>query len=134
MFTFRWMCFIFLALSLAACGPIYKTRYSHVPPTNPVTKKCVARCTATKVQCAGGCKSQYRLCREQASQEAVLKYQAYRQQQLRADKPIVKSLANFDHSNRCKMRCQCEVHFDSCFRACGGDLKPYKVCTAFCDQ
>lgn len=133
MLKLNWIFFIFLAISLTACGPVYKTKYSHIPPTNSVVKKCVARCASVNSHCMMQCKLSYRECRQDAHRLAVVKYETYRQAQLIHAQPIEKKLTDFESTSQCHMNCQCDTHFDGCFKTCGGELKPYKVCMAFCD-
>lgn len=134
MFKLHWIAWIIIVFNLAGCGPIYKTKYSHVPPTSPAVKACVAHCAKVKEQCTHQCKDEYRTCLEDAHERAVVNYEMYRNHQLIHNSPMNKTFKDFDQSKRCELRCTCDDAFDQCFKSCGGILHPYKVCTAFCEQ
>lgn len=131
------LCLGLLAL-LGACGPIYDTQYSLIPPTSVEGRRCVGQCQQNRTICRQSCTIGQQACLNDARSRAMYEYQAYVNRQTREKKPIKRSVGSFENSyacgtNSCEDRC--EANYRDCFGGlCGGQVLAQKVCTAFCDQ
>ncbi|CAM2961660.1 Uncharacterised protein [Legionella steigerwaltii] len=123
-----------LASMLIACGPIYNTEYSFVPPQSDVAKMCTAQCIQGKNDCEQSCRVDNENCRMRAQQNAMFEYKHYKEEQKRMGLPINKTVNDFDRSSSCNNSCRCESTYRACYSACGGEVREHKVCVAFCDQ
>ncbi|CAO3413354.1 agenet domain-containing protein [Azospirillum doebereinerae] len=131
------LCLGVLAL-LSACGPIYDTQYSLVPPTSVEGRRCVGQCQQNRTICRQSCSISQQSCLNEARNHAFYKYQDYVDHQREKKKPIKKSVHDFEdtyacNANSCESRC--EADYRDCFGgACGGQVTAQTVCTAFCDE
>lgn len=130
--------FIFFILVLAgmltACGPIYNTEYSFVPPKSDIAKMCTAQCIQGKNDCEQSCRVDNENCRMRAQQNAMFEYKQYKEDQRRMGLPISKTITDFDRSRSCSNSCHCESTYRACYLECGGEVREHKVCVAFCDK
>ncbi|MCG8354249.1 MAG: hypothetical protein MI920_01635 [Kiloniellales bacterium] len=125
------------SVALAACGPVYKTVYEFDPPRSAAGLQCVQQCWQNQSLCRLSADSDERLCLAEARAEAERRFVNYRLDRLEEGKKVEKRLSDFDHSYRCRYRSfgkSCEPDFRVCYVSCGGQVRPYRVCTAFCDQ
>jgi hypothetical protein len=131
------LCLGLVAL-LSACGPIYETQYSMVPPTTSQGRLCVSQCQQERSLCRQTCSMSEQACRADARSRAAYEYESYVRRQTAEKKPIKKSVSDFEHSYGCSSNsCQdrCEANYRDCFGGlCGGQVIATKVCTMFCDQ
>ncbi len=131
------LCLGLLAL-LSACGPIYDTQYSLIPPTTVEGRQCVGQCQQNRTICRQSCTISQQACLNDARSRAMYEYQAYVSRQAAEKKPIKKSVSDFENSygcgtNSCEERC--ESNYRDCFGGlCGGQVIAQRVCTAFCDE
>jgi hypothetical protein len=123
---------IVLAAILTACGPIYNTEYSFIPPKSDVSKMCTAQCVQDKNNCQQSCRIDNENCRLRAQQSAIFEFEHYKEEQKRREMPINKSISDFDRSSSCNNSCECESTYRACYSACGGEVRENKVCVAFC--
>lgn len=119
---------------LTACGPIYNTEYSFVPPKSDIAKMCTAQCIQGKNDCEQSCRVDNDNCRMRAQQNAMFEYKQYKEDRKRMGLPINKSVNDFDRSSSCSNSCRCESTYRACYSACGGEVLEHKVCVAFCDK
>lgn len=123
------------ALLLTACGPIYRTDYTYVPPKSSKGPMCIAQCEQSRNTCNQMCEMQKQTCRAQGRQTALLEYQIYKNDQERSGRKVKKTIDDFDHSYYdCDHACGCQENFNICYTACGGQIQEHRVCTAFCDK
>jgi len=123
-----------LALSLTACGPIYKTVYDFKPPKSTIARMCINQCMQNKTSCEQICALKSQACQFQAKQNAMNEYQIYKLERERDHKSVDKTVYSFDDSWGCNQNCGCEGNFRACYTTCGGQVTPRQVCTAFCDK
>lgn len=130
----RLVIFLLCAVSITACGPIYKKEYQYVPPASKVGMMCVNQCLQSKMMCEQMCQMRQDNCRAQSQQRAMYEFEAYKQAQLAQGRPIKKSLRDFDNSFGCQTSCDCTPAYRTCYASCGGEVYERKVCVAFCDK
>ena len=128
--------FILIALlgMLTACGPMYNTEYSYIPPKSDISKMCTANCIQGKNACQQNCQLSHDDCVLRAKQMAFLEFKQYKDEQIRTRMLISRDEASFDKSYQCATSCGCEPTFKSCYSACGGQVLERQVCVAFCDK
>jgi hypothetical protein len=102
-----------------ACGPIYQTEYSFIPPTNEQGRACVFQCENGKLQCAQIEDMRKERCDDRAEHE-------YYRCQDRGEKYCYRESCSADYEN-------CESRYRGCFQSCGGKVESKQVCTAFCN-
>ncbi len=131
------LCLGLLAL-LSACGPIYETQYSLIPPSSVEGRRCVGQCQQNRTICRQSCTISQQACVNDARTRALYEYQAYVARQTAEKKPVKKSVSDFEHSYGCSSNsCEdrCEANYRDCFGGlCGGQITAQRVCTMFCDQ
>ncbi|MCG5241084.1 hypothetical protein ACIU1J_09130 [Azospirillum doebereinerae] len=131
------LCLGLLAL-LGACGPIYDTHYSLVPPTSVEGRRCVGQCQQNRAICRQSCSIGQQACLNDARNRAFYEYQAYVDRQRAEKKPIKRSMSSFENTFECGTggcEARCEADYRDCFGgACGGQVTAQTVCTAFCDE
>lgn len=131
------LCLAVMAL-LSACGPVYETQYSLIPPGSAEGRLCVNQCQQNRNFCRQNCSLTQQACVNEARSRALYEYQAYVNRQQAEKKPIKKTVSNFDRSYSCgnsSCETRCEADYRDCFGgSCGGQVIARSVCTAFCDQ
>ncbi|GLR80440.1 hypothetical protein HUE56_20730 [Azospirillum oryzae] len=131
------LCLAVMAL-LSACGPVYETQYSLVPPSSAEGRLCVNQCQQNRNYCRQNCGMSQQACVNEARSRALYEYQSYVNRQQAEKKPIKKSVSDFDRSYSCgnsSCEARCEADYRDCFGgSCGGQVIAKRVCTAFCDQ
>lgn len=131
------LCLAVMAL-LGACGPVYETQYSLIPPGSAEGRLCVNQCQQNRNFCRQNCSLTQQACVNEARSRALYEYQAYVNRQQAEKKPIKKTVSNFDRSYSCgnsSCETRCEADYRDCFGgSCGGQVIARSVCTAFCDQ
>lgn len=123
-----------LTCLLTACGPMYNTEYSYIPPKSDMSKMCTAQCVQSKNSCEQTCRSDNDNCRFRAQQTALIEYNEYKYDRLRAGLPLDKTVSSFDRGMSCNASCNCQPTYRACYSACGGEVLERKVCVAFCDK
>lgn len=121
-------------LFITACGPVYESQYTLIPPKSDVSKMCTSQCIQTKSFCEQGCRAENDNCKLRAQQSALYEYNEYKSEQVRIGQPVSKTIRDFDRSYSCSNSCNCESTYRDCFSACGGQVIENKVCVAFCDK
>jgi hypothetical protein len=131
------LCFGILVL-LSACGPIYETQYSLIPPSSAEGRRCVSQCQQERTICRQSCTINKQACVNEARTRALYEYRAYVAKQTAEKQPIKKSVSDFENTYSCNNNsCEdrCESNYRDCFGGvCGGQINAQKVCTMFCDQ
>ena len=124
-----------LAALLAACGPVYETQYTLVPPATEIGRQCANNCLLAQQNCRQSCSSQQQLCESNAHLQAQNGYLQYANERQRNGQPVKKTESDFyyddcEHSD-CDERCGNDYRI--CHTNCGGQVIPRTVCTAFCN-
>jgi hypothetical protein len=121
---------------LTACGPIYQTQYSYVPPRSPMGNMCLAQCIQGKSMCEQMSQMRSDSCRMQSRQDAMFRYQVYRDGQIARGQPIHRRPNDFDYGSfGCNSSGDtCTHNFNMCYQSCGGQVMAQQVCTAFCNR
>lgn len=120
-----------MLVGLAACGPVYETRYELTPPPpSEASAACLAGCEVQRSACLQRMDEQFALCRSQAQLDALScrswsRYGSY---------------DRWGYPYSCVMpiclndRDSCEAGFQACYRACGGQVTPREVCVERCPK
>ncbi len=131
------LCLAVMAL-LSACGPVYETQYSLIPPASAEGRLCVNQCQQNRNFCRQNCGMMQQACVNEARSRALYEYQAYVNRRNAEKQPIKKSVSDFDRSYSCgnsSCEARCEADYRDCFGgSCGGQVVAKTVCTAFCDE
>ncbi len=131
----RFTLLLILALSLAACGPVYQTSYSYQPPASIQGKQCIIQCQQAKTTCESACSTRKFQCQQAAMSQARFNFAEYRSQQKLQGKPISQDLNDFYNPIGCDSFCgQCPTNFNNCYTMCGGKVLVHKKCVAFCGK
>jgi hypothetical protein len=132
---YTWVVLFMLGVGmLTGCGPIYQTKYDYMPPRSSTGMMCVAQCQQGKSTCEQMCQLRNDNCRTQARQDAIYRYEIYKQARQDRGRAPKKEVGDFDSSNSCNIPCRCESSFRACYAACGGQVLEQQVCVAFCDK
>ena len=127
-----------VCVTVAACGPVYKTSYELTPPQTAEGRMCVTQCQQTKSACRNSGYDRYQRCKTEQRAYAERKFNEYRIQQLLLKQPIKKTQRSFYGGYSCSheqsYKKDCEQDFVGCFSTCGGRVVPHTVCTANCDS
>jgi hypothetical protein len=132
----KWGCLLSALCLLTACGPMYRTSYTYVPPASASGKICVMQCQRQKDLCQQLCQSRSNNCRQKAQNNARIEYDQYAADRRASGKPVKKTVEDFYNSFACadQPKCSCEPDFRACFQLCGGQVTQHRECVAFCDQ
>jgi len=133
--------FLLLGLILlifgTACSPLYDTRYTFTPPASAEGTVCATQCAVTESYCRQSCQLNQNACEQQARADAARDFDVYVYEQKRKNRPIKKSLRDFERSYYCPSRTNCEstcaANQRACHQNCGGSISSERVCVAFCD-
>mgnify|MGYP001437329553 CR=1 FL=1 len=121
-----------ICLFISACGPIYNTEYTYVPPKSKVGKMCISQCQQNKMMCEQLNESRKDACLAKVRQDALYEYELYKLNQEKLKQPVLKSPRNFEKNWKCSQTSQCQTNFKTCYESCGGEIHTHQVCTAFC--
>lgn len=115
-------------LFCSGCGPVYDTRYSFIPPTDPVGRSCIFQCENSRMQCNQIEELTKMNCEQRARQEQ----QACQwRMEMRGEK---------EHWYDCTAEScstdteQCDSMYRSCYESCGGRVEAQTVCVMNCGQ
>ncbi len=127
-----------LTLTLAACGPIYDTEYTFMPPTSQRGQACVSSCEADQSGCTYQCRRRTQDCENERQRIADREYNRYvrwRQQQgLSLDRMRQSFLPSYTCPAEYECRDVCEAEHRACFTGCGGRIEARQVCIMGCNQ
>lgn len=127
--------FIAVTLLLSACGPIYQTTYSYIPPASDTGKMCATQCQQNQSMCQQLCNSRADTCQSNARSQAMYAYEEYKSEQISQGQPVTETLNDFYDDSQCSnMNCGCSDSYNSCFTTCGGQIIPKSTCVAFCNK
>lgn len=132
-----WLLLFALLLPLSACGPIYNTEYTLVPPKSTDGRMCVRSCGQERTYCRQLCQMDKQACLHDARERAKIDYHAYVRRQNAEKKPVKRSPSDFDRSYACgtsSCESRCESDHRGCYRDCGGQVIAKEVCIMGCDQ
>lgn len=132
-----WALLFVLLLPLSACGPMYETQYTMVPPKTAEGRMCVMNCQQGRNLCRQSCKIDEQSCRAEARARAAEDYRAYVHAQQVEKKPIKKSPRDFEYAYGCgtsSCERECDTDHRQCYTSCGGQVISRRVCTSSCDQ
>jgi hypothetical protein len=132
-------------LGLGACGPVYKTETTYLPPADERGKACVFQCENQRMQCDTVCRQDYQGCVEQARRDGQMRYLSAKESYLnqkadcldRGDKDCGKKLSepsesSYTNTYHCRQDCGCETNFERCFSMCGGQIQRFTRCVDNC--
>lgn len=132
-FFIRISCFLVMCCILPACGPVFRTNYSYVPPKGQMGQMCISQCIQSQSTCNQMCEMKNQNCRMQARQNALLEYEIYKRDH--NNQGGHRTIDSFDRGSwTCNQGCGCEDTYRSCYTACGGQVIANTVCVANCDK
>ena len=122
------VCSAFILATLAACGPIFETRYSYTPPRSAEGRSCAFQCQNVKLQCQQIEEMQERQCNEHA-----------RWEQRRCEQDLAargKKERWYDCGlETCSSNTErCEESYRACYQSCGGQVESSEICTYNCEK
>ena len=118
---------------LSACGPIYKTVYTFVPPASGEGRRCLNQCLGMREMCRSS--AEYRAAQSRAlcEQSAMMSYSA-----------CLGSARNDKERSRCSHYSSgcyesaytqhCESDYRLCYSNCGGVVDNRQVCVMGCGK
>ena len=122
-------------LSLAACGPIYQTRFDYSPPASGQGMACIAQCSRISDLCRENCDLKQQRCEGDAREQARRDYEDYVRERNKKNAPIKRTRDSFYYGSSCSSSSctsECTTPYNQCFVSCGGAVASHQVCTAFC--
>lgn len=131
---FKFILLFLITFILTACGPIYQTNYSYVPPKDFRGRQCINNCLEDKSMCNLHCSRVYQRCRSDAQAVAFPQYKQYVREQRRLHKPVIQTVDDFADYSACTSDCGCDNTYRQCYSNCGGKVIAKQVCIAFCKQ
>lgn len=111
---------LLVAGCLSACGPIYKTNYSYMPPKSSQGMMCITNCTSAQTNC----EQLEELKKENCEHQSEIEYQLCKNS---GDKYCIHKSCYSSEYGRCRSK------FNECYQSCGGTVTTQQVCTAFCN-
>jgi hypothetical protein len=127
---------IVLAMSAAACGPIYNTTFQYVPPGDQQGRSCVRDCQSDKQECDFRVERVTYQCERDDEEQAEYAFRRYTRERAEAKLPLKKDVRDFmrhDCSGRASQKQErCNASFNMCFESCGGQVIEQQECVAFC--
>ncbi|AHF04986.1 membrane protein [Marichromatium purpuratum 984] len=119
-----------LAVALVACGPVYRTEYSYVPPADRAGKQCLNQCLNMRAMCRSQAESRAANARADCERNAMINYTAC-MATAKSDSERSKCSATSYCSQDADTR-QCEEEYRLCYENCGGTVSSYQVCEYGC--
>ncbi len=142
---------LFIALTIAACGPVYSTRYHFTPPLSTEGRMCLNNCLSSKSMCGNNCNMNAQSCLSSIQwlkiSQTVGNAMFLDKEELRKRKhyrPYYETQPFDDlgdqynqEANRCEYQKQnclssCEFDYRACYQNCGGQVFQETFCSAFC--
>ena len=123
-------------LSLAACSPVYKTKYSYSAPESDIGKMCASGCLDKQNTCRTLCRLEKSNCERKQDLRAQEYYLEYVEEQNKKGEPVIKtprSFRNYYFCNTASCDEKCEADHRICHSSCGGNTTERIYCSAFCD-
>jgi hypothetical protein len=117
-------------LTLTACGPVYKTDYTYIPPENATARQCLNQCLGMQSACRA--RAEDRAARENTAcqQNAMVNYS------------VCLATAKSDaERNRCSSSSYCnqqpnlsvcDAEYRQCYQNCGGTVISQERCVSGC--
>jgi hypothetical protein len=124
----------FVALLLAACGPVYRTNYDLLPPASKEGQLCVNNVKLMSDTCVANCEQMSRSCRSFSSGIGVgYGYGSWHGGNYEAVTGGSSILADRDCSTlQCTESCLASAR--TAHLSCGGTIRQQTVCTANCPK
>lgn len=132
----RILTLLLLAITITACGPVYKTEYRFQTPPTQQGKVCANNCLDKMEACKANCRTSIAECKRIKSLEAENAYLHYVNERRADGKEVEKTKRSFENFSGCNLKCEegCESVHRICHSNCGGNVVEHRYCTAFCDQ
>ncbi len=123
-------------LSIIACSPVYKTKYSYSPPPSDIGKMCSSGCLDKQNTCRALCRLEKSNCERKQDLKAQERYLEYVAEQNEKREPVIKTQSSFTNYLFCNTAScdeKCGADHRICHTSCGGNVTERRYCTAFCD-
>lgn len=120
---------LLLALTLAACGPIYDTNYRYTPPSDPLARPCISQCLADKGNCRSTAELKAENSRLRCERDARDDYERCLGN---AKGEQGRSSCHRSSCNQSADFGMCEADYRVCFQSCGGVIDEERVCSFNC--
>lgn len=123
---------VIAALVISACGPIYNTEYTYIPPADTDSRACIAQCNNSKGQCQNNAQLRADNERLRCDVDASIDYErciGHAANDAARAQCVKRSCAGGDVDDS-----RCDADFRVCFQSCGGIVQSRQVCTFNCGQ
>ncbi|MBK1649482.1 hypothetical protein CKO36_12960 [Rhabdochromatium marinum] len=124
------MAVVCASLCLTACGPIYKTDYTYIPPEDSASRQCLNQCLGMQADCRA--RAEDRATRENTAcqQNAMVNYSVcLATAKTEADRNRCSASS---YCNRQPDLSPCDADYRACYRNCGGTIISQQRCISGC--
>ena len=125
---------LFIPLFILACGPVYQTDYSFIPPTTEHGQMCVFQCDNSKIQCEQLEEMRYQNCLDRADRDyhscEMTKRYGYNKNGewvCQENCYCFRSSCSLDES-------KCHERYRACYQTCGGKVESRTYCVSNCEK
>jgi hypothetical protein len=121
-------------LILSACGEA-KEDVRYIQPPSAGGRLCAAQCHNSADFCEKDCDIGLRACMTEMQQRAMVDYEKYAQGQWLSHEPLELRPRDFERPDKCsRASChrKCEEKHQTCYEACGGEVKKTSSCSFLC--
>ena len=128
-------CLAFLAVGFNACGPVFKTNYTYIPPKTSQGQACVFQCQNTQQHCEQLEEMRYERCldRNEADYYRCLRDQRYVYNYKKGRQECVENCyCSRGYCSRDEERCG--EQYRGCYQTCGGEVLAETICVSNCEQ
>lgn len=111
-------------LTLAACGPVYRTQHTFTEPTSPEGRTCVFQCQTSKLQCQQIEDLRKDRCEDRADRDrerCIRRLERQKKEVKSYDCPLDTCSADYE---------RCEEMYRACYQSCGGTITSETVCVS----
>jgi hypothetical protein len=123
------LCTLTLA-TVVGCGPVYRTQYSFVPPTDSDGKRCLVQCADIQARCRESAENRASLERSACQQNATIRYAACLA--TAKDDSTRHACSSYASCNVSADTAHCEDEYARCYASCGGQVESRQVCVSGC--
>lgn len=115
---------------LVACGPIYRTDYSYIPPESASGRQCLNQCLGMQSMCRATAENRASQSNAACQQSALLKYTTCLAT-ARSDQERGRCSSS-SYCNESANYSRCDAEYRMCYQNCGGEVLSRQVCVMGC--